>query len=176
MAKIDFLNLKREYLGTNKSFNDIAQENQINASYLRRRAAEDGWTDEKETIQQDASKIVTKNIAENLAEINTRHTNIWKLLQGEGLKKVQQFRDAREVIPDETLKSLAQVLKVAVEGERLSVGLPTQGIQAQVVTPVKDPYEEQLKSMTKEQLIGEIEETLQQIKSKNHVNYSNINN
>ena len=165
MAKIDFTEIKKEYISTSKSLRDLASEYGVSFSYLSEVSAREGWVDQKELTRTKAGQIMVEKVAETLSEVNIRHTNIWKLIQGESLKKIQEFREAGELVPDETLKSLAQVLKIAIEGERVSLGMPTLGIRSeQTTTIVKDPYEERLRAMTREELLRETEATMARIK------------
>ena len=165
MAKIDFVVIKKEYISTSKSLRDLASEYGVSFSYLSEVSAREGWVNQKELARTKAGQIMVEKVAENLSEINFRHTNIWKLLQGESLKQIQAFRDAGELVPVDVLKSLSVVLKTAVEGERMAVGLPTQGIKSeQTTTIIKEPYEEKLRGMTREELLRETEATMARIK------------
>ena len=163
MAKIDFTEIKREYLTTGKSLRDLASKYGVSFSYLSEVSAREGWVGQKEIARTKAGQMLVEKTAESLSEINLRHTNIWKVLQGESMRKIQAFREDGELIPDDTLKSLAQVLRVAIEGERVAVGLPTQITKAQQTQSVTDEYDERIKKMDKIELIREVEKTLEQV-------------
>lgn len=165
MAKYDFLAIKKEYLTSNKSLDELAIQFGLNASYLRDMAGRENWSKDKEQIQQKASETLAENLVGGLAEINIRHTKVWKRIQDEALKNLEQGE-----ISLEALKGVSQVLKTSIEGERISVGLPISSTKQNISLEVtKDTYEEKIRNMSNEELTQELKVILDKETNKQNV-------
>lgn len=161
MSTIDWPKIKKEYLTSNLSLTELAEKHSVNPSNLRERAARENWVKTKEEVRQEADKRTTEKVAESISEVNLRHVNVFKLLQGEALKKIEAARANKQDLADSTLKDLTLVLKQAIEGERVAVGLPTSVAKNENTNIYKDEYEEKLKGMSEDELRNEIVKVIQ---------------
>lgn len=170
MSNIDWPKIKKEYLTSTISLTELAEKHSVNPSNLRERAARENWVQTKEEVRQEADKKTTEKIVETIADVNLRHINVFKLLQGEALKKIEAARKTNKEIADSTLKDLTLVLKQAVEGERVAVGLPTSVAKNENTNIYKDEYEEKLKGMSEDELHTEIAKVIQRTQEEKPTN------
>lgn len=142
-AAADWTMLKQEYIGNNTvTYQALAKKHGVSERTIKRHAVQEGWQAARNNIAQQVTNNVTKRAIENLEEVNERHTKAYKNLQAFALTnlnilydhiKTQQQQakeknvklNPRDVYNSQQAKFLAETLRVAMDGERITLGLPT---------------------------------------------------
>lgn len=143
MATIDWVQAKKDYLedGT-MSYQKIANKYGVSKKTVENHASVEGWANLRQTlgevsIQQAEGEIVNRN-----AEINTKHQKQYadmqvlavniiriasntmaKAAREKGLENLSVYE--KDFIKPGSLVNLYNALKIAMDGERVTVGLPT---------------------------------------------------
>lgn len=127
--KHDWNALKLEYMENNISLNDLAKQHGIRPSYLREVAATKGWTNAKDTFEQNVSikqaDLVGDEMAKYAVERRLRYLEVYGEAFGLA-KKILYWLDEQTDLTD-TLKirhimQILSVLDKARAGERLELG------------------------------------------------------
>jgi hypothetical protein len=144
-TKIDWQKARKDYVSdTSLTYQDIADRYNCSLKAVKKVGSRDSWREGREAIIQRANEKVQENVADQLAEVNERHTNTYKNMQALGLsqlnialtevRRLQKEADDQGVplsinkdgiIGQQRLKFLGDFLKVAMDGERITLGLPT---------------------------------------------------
>lgn len=135
--------LKTEYISDNTvTYEYLAQKYGVSSRSVKRHAVEDSWKAARKDIVQQVTNSVTRHAIDNLEEVNARHTKAYKNLQAfaltnlnilyDHIKTTQETAKAqgkklnpRDVYNSQQAKFLAETLRVAMDGERITLGLPT---------------------------------------------------
>lgn len=88
-----------------------------------------GWAQERKSVASEVERETTHAIKQKIVEshvtILERHKKIWKAIEVNALALVEQARKDKRPLDAKTLKSIADALKIATEGERLANGMST---------------------------------------------------
>lgn len=151
--QIDWQQLREQYIqNAQYSMEDVAELAHVDATNLKRRAADEGWHEEKQTYQQvlhrKATKLRLEKIAdmesENIVERGRIRLQNWRLIQGNLMALVSKLNviDDFTGLPNpligtqleraaKTLKDVTQALERAHNGERLELGQPVEVVAEQ---------------------------------------------
>lgn len=143
--KIDWVAARGDYIADpTLTYYDIAEKYNISVKAVKNNGAKDDWKSARQAVIVRANEKVTEIAATQLAEVNTRHTNTYKNMQALGLaqlnialRSIQRAqREAEQtgtevgikddrILGQQRLKFLFDGLKIAMDGERITLGLPT---------------------------------------------------
>lgn len=135
---IDWEKAKQSYLtpnadGTLKSYADIATEFEVSETMVEKMGKKYDWVKVRETLGKKETETLIKTREENIVDAENRHLKIWKGLQGTALNLLNNFRQKKQEDKSANeLNSITSVLKTAVAGERVVLGLPNDVSKADI--------------------------------------------
>lgn len=149
---IDWYSARKDYLSDNTlSFEDIAKKYGTSKTAVGNRAKAEDWTNLRQDLYEKAFSAFTEKLLDTKSSANNRHLTHWQNLQALANNSIVDMaersyeRDRRGNIilidgkpiprPLNTfeLEKLAKTLKIAIDGERVVLGLPTS------VSAITDP-------------------------------------
>lgn len=121
--------LKTEFLmGTWLKVADFLRDKNLRDSG-NTRAMTKGWAQERRSLRNEISNAtqdaIKRKTVETQVSILDRHKKIWKGVEISALRHLEIARKEGKDIDPRVLKTLAETLKIATEGERLANGMST---------------------------------------------------
>jgi hypothetical protein len=172
--------LKTEYISDNTvTYEGLAKKYGVSSRSVKRHAVEDNWKTARKDIVQQVTNNVTKRAIDNMEEVNERHTKAYRNMQAFALTNLNLLYDAvrdeiakakkenrkvntRDVYSSQMAKFLAETLRIAMDGERITLGLPT------VVT--KGEHDVNLKNEFADKPLDELEKLFKAVDEPNENN------
>lgn len=172
-TKINWTFAQKDFLSDpTLRYKDIADKYGVSVTAVKQRGANEGWHGlrlelSKKTIQQVETKLIDRN-----SEINERHATVFRNLQQLASTKLTiAYRQIERLIKEKgidnisiydnkmisqrDLKDLVDAYTGAINGERITVGLPTAIARKEVTARdrkdlfIDDNYEEYLSLVAK---------------------------
>jgi hypothetical protein len=132
--KIDWLEAKKEYIAdTSMSYRAIAEKYGVARKTVQERGTREKWPEQRQDVAEEAFDNFRDNIVEKKAEAQERHLKHYKNLQALANKAMAVMADENNPLVLADLEKLARSLKLAIDGERVVLGIPTS------VAAVSDP-------------------------------------
>jgi hypothetical protein len=145
MAKINWNKARTMYVADDTvSYLQVAETFGVSHKAVKDRGAKEGWREQRSKLSIRVNDRLVDQAADQLSEVNERHTNMYKNMQALGLaelnialiniRKAQEKAslegrdvsfDDKSVMGQQRLKFLFDGLKIAMDGERITLGLPT---------------------------------------------------
>lgn len=142
-AKIDWIEAQIYYLADNtRSYKDVAQKFGVSSTAVEQRAAKEHWVELRNSLGEKTIQKVEAELVDRKAEINERHSRHYRNMQAmagnlllianntiqkkmaeKGTDNVTIYEEG--LISPSRVKFLYEALKIAIDGERVTVGLPT---------------------------------------------------
>lgn len=152
-TKVDWLEVRKEYLTDNtSSYRSLAKKYGVSDTTLEKRAKSEGWAELRQELGEKAFSKFTEKLLDTKSSANNRHLTHWQNLQALANNAIVDFAErnyernkAGYLILDGNnnpiprplntfeLEKLAKTLKIAIDGERVVLGLPTS------VSAITDP-------------------------------------
>lgn len=149
---IDWYSARKDYLENNTlSYEDIAKKYGVSKTAVGNRAKAEDWTALRQDLYEKAFSKFTEKLLDEKSSANNRHLTHWQNLQALANNSIVDMAERsyernkaghiiiidgkpipRPINPFE-LEKLAKALKVAIDGERVVLGLPTS------VSAITDP-------------------------------------
>lgn len=121
--KIDWTAALEMYLTDGLStYKDIAKAFNISLRSVELHASQNGWVDLRSRLGEKATNLIIKRLATKKAQANDRHLSNYTVLTMKVMAAIDEL--SRDSDPGDIV-SLAKALKVAQDGERVVLGLPT---------------------------------------------------
>lgn len=125
--KHDWKKVKQAFIsGTHQSLEETARAFGIRPSYLRQRAAQEGWSEAQakvaQKVEEKATELVVRSAAERVAAATERHLQLATMLQRKAVEKLRRVdpesgRDLHRFTKDhEALRALELGVKLEREG------------------------------------------------------------
>lgn len=141
---IDWYEARKLYLSDNTlSYDDIAKKFGTSKTAVGNRAKAEDWTNLRQDLHEKAFSAFTEKLLDEKSSANNRHLTHWQNLQALANNSIVDMAERsferdrkghiiiidgkpipRPINPFE-LEKLAKALKVAIDGERVVLGLPT---------------------------------------------------
>lgn len=140
---IDWVDLKSEYIGTpNVSYADIAHEHNVSLKTVKKHGAKEEWVAERQKVSKKVEIAVIESMIQDRVTSNNRHREMWLEAQDlvfaqfeiiktntEQIKRKAELGGQpvtfRELYSAERLLHLIKAMSLAVNGERVTLELPT---------------------------------------------------
>ena len=141
---IDWYEARKLYLSDNTlSYEDIAKKFGTSKTAVSNRARAEDWTNLRQDLHEKAFSAFTEKLLDEKSSANNRHLTHWQNLQALANNSIvdmaersyERDRKGKIIIIDGKpiprpinpfeLEKLAKALKVAIDGERVVLGLPT---------------------------------------------------
>lgn len=145
MAKIDWVEARNKYLqDSSLSYSDIGKQFGVTKTAVEARGKKEGWVELRQSLGEKAYEKFQKNLLDVKSKAQDRHLQEYQNLQAlvnrsmEAISNNNFYTDKKgNVIKDAEgkpirippnpfdLEKIAKTLKIAVDGERVVLGLPT---------------------------------------------------
>ena len=151
-TKVDWLVVRKDYLSdATSSYASLAKKYGVALKTLQDRATREGWSELRQDLSEKAFSDFTQKLLDTKSEAQSRHLQHWQNLQALANKSIidiaerNYFSDKHgnlvlingKPIPKPIntfeLEKLAKALKIAIDGERVVLGIPTS------VSALSDP-------------------------------------
>lgn len=143
-AKLDWVQAQSDYLKDSKlSYQDIADKYGVSKTAVEKHATRDGWSTVRQQLAKQSIEVLSSDIVDERAEANKRHTTIYRNMQSlaagyltlayRNFEKYLQnhpddadfdYRNNKEILSPYNMQALLTSLKLAIEGERVTLNLP----------------------------------------------------
>jgi len=121
--KIDWISALQDYLSDGfMTYKDIAEKYKVSTTAVEKHAAAAGWGELRNKLGEQATNLIIKRLASKKAQANDRHLSNYTTLTSKVMLAIEKLSDESD--PGDIV-SLAKALKVAQDGERVVLGLPT---------------------------------------------------
>lgn len=144
-TKIDWNVARIEYVSDPLlTYQDIADKYGVSLKAVKKVGSRDLWKQKRKKVSERTDDKLIEKAADKLVEVNARHTNTYKNMQALGLlelnialdniNSIQEEAkanggkidiDNKKILSQQRLKFLFEGLKIAMDGERITLGLPT---------------------------------------------------
>lgn len=105
-------------LGERRSYAAVAERFVVDKKTVVRRAKKEDWQNRLDAITQQARKTTDQKIVESIEQMNERHLATLRVIQGKALNTLR-------AMPLEDAMDAVRALEIAIRGERLVRGEPT---------------------------------------------------
>jgi len=143
--KIDWNKAKVMYVSDDTvTYLQVSKAFGVSHKGVKARGSAEHWRDQRRDVAEKINERLIEKSVDKLAEVNARHTSIYKNMQALGLSelniamneilRLQKWsKDSGMpltlkkdgIIGQQSLKFLFDGLKIAMDGERITLGLPT---------------------------------------------------
>ena len=121
-------------LGQNRSYRAVAEHFGVSKTAVVNRAKKEGWQKRIETLEAKAREATERKTVESLEAMNTRHLKVYRVIQGKGLETLRS-------VPIEEAMDAVRAIDVAIKGERLARGEPSERTALSVEETIRREYE-----------------------------------
>lgn len=122
-TKIDWSEPLQDYLSdATLTLADLAKKYKVSARVVEEHASKEGWGGLRTRLGEQATNMMLKRLATKKASANDRHLSNYTTLTMKVMLAIDKLSD--ETDPGDIV-ALAKALKVAQDGERVVLGLPT---------------------------------------------------
>lgn len=152
-TKVDWLVVRKDYLSdATNSYASLAKKYGVALKTLQDRATREGWSELRQDLSEKAFSDFTQKLLDTKSEAQSRHLQHWQNLQALANKSIIDIAErnyftnkAGHLVLDANnnpiprpintfeLEKLAKALKIAIDGERVVLGIPTS------VSALSDP-------------------------------------
>lgn len=121
--KIDWTAALQDYLTDGfMTYKDVAEKYKVSVTAVEKHASAAGWVDLRSRLGEQATNLIIKKLATKKAQANDRHLSNYTVLTQKVMLAIDKL--SAESDPGDIV-SLSKALKVAQDGERVVLGLPT---------------------------------------------------
>lgn len=126
-AKIDWFQVRKDYIqDASVSYNDLALKYGVSQRAVQERGTSEGWPELRKSLAEKAFMQFQSNLLGQKSKAQERHLLNWQNLQALANRRIQEVAEAKKTMVDaKELKDLAATMKMAIDGERVVLGLPT---------------------------------------------------
>lgn len=122
-TKIDWSEPLQDYLSdATVTLKELATKYKVSARVVEEHAAKEGWGGLRTRLGEQATNLMLKRLATKKASANDRHLSNYTVLTQKIMLHIDKLSDESD--PGDII-SLAKALKVAQDGERIVLNLPT---------------------------------------------------
>lgn len=152
-TKVDWFVVRKEYLtDATSSYRTLAKKYDVSTTTLEKRAKSEGWAELRKELGEKAFSDFTQKLLDTKSEAQSRHLQHWQNLQALVNKAIIDIAErnyftnkAGHLVLDAKnnpiprpintfeLEKLAKAAKIAIDGERVVLGIPTS------VSALSDP-------------------------------------
>lgn len=141
---IDWYELRKEYLADSSiTYELLAKKYKVSKTTIGNKALSENWTELRQDLNEKAFTKFTEKLLDTKSSANSRHLNHWQNLQALANNSIVDMAERSfernkaghlilidgKPIPKPLntfeLEKLAKTLKIAIDGERVVLGLPT---------------------------------------------------
>lgn len=124
-TKIDWAEAQKDYLmDATLSYKDIAEKYGVSSTSVEKHAKAQGWVALRNKLGEKATNMMMEALARKKAQANNRHQKYYERLQKIAGKTLDEYEEGNITPEPKELESTARTLRMAIEGERVVLGLP----------------------------------------------------
>lgn len=142
-AATNWIAVKQDFISdSTATYTSMARKYNVSARSVMRWAVKEGWVATRKDIGDKVTQKVSAKAISDMDEVNDRHTKAYKNLQAFALtnlnilydhirsevdsaKQANKKLNPRDIYSSQMAKFLAETLRIAMDGERITRGLPT---------------------------------------------------
>lgn len=126
-AKIDWFQVRKDYIqDASVSYNDLAIKYGVSQRSVQERGTSEGWPELRKSLAEKAFAAFQNKLLGIKSKAQDRHLLNWQNLQALANRRIQEIaEDKKMAIDAKELKDLTATMKMAIDGERVVLGLPT---------------------------------------------------
>ena len=155
---IDWNKAKQVYVkDPTLTLENIAEKYRVSIQAVKKHAASEQWSKSRQNVAEKTTTRTEDKIADQLAEINIRHTDTFKSLQSLLLNNLnilitdieRRKETARvtgkpltreDIYSSQSVKFFSEALRSAIEGERITLGLPINVTKSEMEMKMVDEF------------------------------------
>jgi hypothetical protein len=127
---IDWNEAKAYYMESfTRSYADVAKKYGVSLTIVEKRGNDESWVKVRQELGEKALLEFEENKIMEIAKANKNHITIFRSLQAHAAKQLYNKKD----IKAGEVSAIASALKIAIEGERLILGLPTTVSKSEIL-------------------------------------------
>ena len=130
-------------LGPARSYEALAQRLGAAKRSITRLAAREKWQERLLKIESQARERLDEKMVETMEAVNARHLKIFRAVLTKGLQALQ-------AMPLSSAEAAVRAIEVAVRGERLVLGEPTDRNAVSIEEVIKKEYENWMRAVPAE--------------------------
>ena len=136
-TKVDWLEVRKEYVThLTISYATLAEKWGVARKTLQARATREEWPELRQELADKAYLQFSEKMLDEKSQAQTRHLKQYRNLQALANRAIQEMSAGTLVLAD--LERLARTLKLAIDGERIVLGIPT------TISAISDPQGENM--------------------------------
>ncbi len=121
-------------MGPARSYDALARKFHVTKRAIGKRAAKEKWQDRLAAIEQKARERMDEKLTETMEAVNARHLKIFRMVQGKALQALQSMALTSG-------DAAVRALDVAVRGERLILGEPSERSAISIEDTIRREYQ-----------------------------------
>ena len=123
-TKVDWQEVQKEYIiDSTASYAQLAEKYGVARKTLQERATREQWPKLRQDLAEKAYEQFTEKLVDEKSKAQSRHLTQYKNLQVLAGKALSSMNEGSIVVGD--LEKIARTLKLAIDGERVVLGMPT---------------------------------------------------
>ena len=123
-TKVDWQEVQKEYItDSTASYAHLAEQYGVARKTLQERATREQWPKLRQDLADKAYARFTEKLIDDKSQAQSRHLTQYKNLQVLAGKALSSMNEGDIVVAD--LEKIARTLKLAIDGERVVLGMPT---------------------------------------------------
>ncbi len=131
-TKVDWLEVQKEYItDSTASYAHLAEKYGVARKTLQERATREQWPKLRQDLADKAYAQFTEKLVDDKSQAQSRHLTQYKNLQVLAGKALSSMNENSVDVAE--LEKLARTMKLAIDGERVVLGMPT------TVSALSDP-------------------------------------
>ena len=131
-TKVDWQEVQKEYItDSTASYAHLAEKYGVARKTLQERATREQWPKLRQELADKAYDKFTEKLVDEKSQAQSRHLTQYKNLQVLASRALSGMSEGSIVVAD--LEKVARTLKLAIDGERVVLGMPT------TVSAISDP-------------------------------------
>lgn len=131
-TKVDWLEVQKEYItDSTASYAHLAEKYGVARKTLQERATREQWPKLRQDLADKAYAQFTEKLVDDKSQAQSRHLTQYKNLQILAGKALSSMN--KNSVDVAELEKLARTMKLAIDGERVVLGMPT------TVSALSDP-------------------------------------
>lgn len=141
MSKISWSQALADYLkDETTSYAYIAQKYGVSKRSVTKRAVQEGWQGLKQRTSLKVHQKLPEKLGESIAEVNAKHAQIGKWLQGIALRAMRSKADGGDELKPQNINDARLLYLTGFHVERKSLGLEDKNKNTDAYVPGRKMY------------------------------------
>lgn len=125
-AKVDWFAVRKEYIqDSTVSYADLAVKYGVSKKSVSDRGVKEGWLELRQSLSEKAFVNFQNKLLGEKSKAQHRHLSVWQRFQRVAQSTLEGMEAEENGVEPKALKALAGAMRIAIDGERIVLGLPT---------------------------------------------------